>query len=148
MKELERRFLVKKELFPNNLPYTDIRQGYLAKKGNRILRIRIENDKFRKATLCYKIYNTPENRDEFEYRIPYKIGVELLNLCSKILRKRRFLGDFFKGKFIQIDEYSNGLLIAEIEYEGEFPKNLPNYIGEEVTGIEKYSNFYLMENIK
>ena len=57
MKELERRFLVKKELFPNNLPYTDIRQGYLAKKGNRILRITIENDKFRKATLCYKIYN-------------------------------------------------------------------------------------------
>lgn len=147
MKEFERRFLVKKELLPAGFPPTEIQQGYLMKENNRVLRIRIESNKFHKSKICFKVYNSSIDRDEYEYAVPYHHAKELLKLCPRILKKTRYIGDFLEGKYVYIDEYSNGLLIAEIEYEGEFPKNLPNYIGEEVTGIEKYSNFYLMESI-
>jgi CYTH domain-containing protein len=154
MKELERRFLVNRDLLPK-LQFVNIRQGYLIKNSNSVLRIRVVKDPFLEyisAFLCFKIYNTSIDRDEYEYSINPTDGEELLKKCEKILHKRRYIDEIYDSEqedyvYFHIDEYSNGLIIADVEYKKEFPKKLPEWIEEEVTGILEYSNLYLIENI-
>jgi CYTH domain-containing protein len=134
--EKERKFLLR--YMPEGLKGYEIEQGYLMLSTNRHLRIRLVN---KRAFLCFKIFLSSEYRLEFEYEIRYTDGLLLSNNCMASLRKQRYETEY-KGNKVAIDIYPHGLKIVEIEYDSELT-DLPDYCGEEVTGIEEYSNIFL-----
>jgi CYTH domain-containing protein len=56
------------------------------------------------------------------------------------LEKVRYF-DRFNGNTVDIDVFTNGIMVVEIEYTDASPiVYLPPYCGKEVTGNKKYSN--------
>ena len=75
---------------------------------------------------------------------------ELIGLCEKgVIEKNRYYHKLGKHVF-EVDEFlgnNEGLLIAEIELENKNEIFLkPDYLGIEVTGVEKYYNSSLNKN--
>ena len=75
---------------------------------------------------------------------------ELIGLCEKgVIEKNRYYHKLGKHVF-EVDEFlgnNEGLLIAEIELENKNEIFLkPDYLGIEVTGVEKYYNSSLSKN--
>ncbi len=66
-----------------------------------------------------------------------------------MIDKSRFLVDV-EGHIYEVDEFygeNKGLLLAEIELESEDEKfTKPDWLGEEVTGDQKYYNSLLTKN--
>lgn len=143
--EIERKFLVKDDSFKQTAVKSNrIMQGYLCREPERTVRVRIRDDK---GFLTVKGKNEGAQRLEFEYEIPKADAEEMLSLCAgKILDKTRYVVDY-KGFSWEIDEFHNldiPLIVAEIELpsiETEF--DIPDFIGEEVTGNPKYYNSML-----
>lgn len=135
--EIERKFLVRKERLPKDLPEGDeLEQGYLG--VDPVVRVRLVNgrDGTRHAELTVKGKGLL-SRAEFNYPIPDEDAEALLAMCARSLRKvRRKVGRFDLDHFRDRE-----LWLAEIELrdEGEsFEK--PSWLGEEVTGDPAYSN--------
>ncbi len=120
---------------------TEISQGYLSVDPDRIVRVRITDDR---AVLSVKapLTGTEFSRHEWEYEIPADEAAGIMNAClPEVIRKTRYIVpehdhlfevDVFHGK-------NEGLVIAELELESEdqyFVK--PGWLGEEVTGIDRY----------
>ena len=148
--EIERKFLVidtsYKEL---SFQKKYIKQGFLNSDKNRVVRVRIINDK---AFLTIKGVSNKSGttRYEWEKEISLKEAEELLILCEKgIIEKYRYYHQVGDHVF-EIDEFlgpNENLFIAEVEisFENEsFEK--PSYIGKEVTGQKEYYNSYLSKN--
>jgi adenylate cyclase len=145
--EIERKFLVNE--LPDHieeLPHVQITQGYLAfdERGlevrlrkvdeTRYLAIKIPHDEFRverEITLSDK---------QFEELWPATEG--------RRLRKIRYCVPN-DGLMIEIDVYqgvASGMIVAEVEFpdkasEDAFRK--PEWLGEDVSGVPKYSNHHL-----
>jgi adenylate cyclase len=135
--EIERKFLVRKELLPQPLPEgDDLEQGYLGLEPVVRVRLVTTPDGVRHAELTIKGKGTL-SRAEFNYPIPDEDAEALLRLCSRSLRKvRRKLGRFELDHFRERD-----LWLAEIELrqEGEGFER-PSWLGEEVTENAEYAN--------
>ncbi|MGZ6143104.1 MAG: CYTH domain-containing protein [Myxococcales bacterium] len=135
--EIERKFLVRRELLPKELPDGDeLEQGYLSTDPTVRVRLVATPDGTRHAELTIKGKGLL-SRAEFNYPIPPADAEALLRLCSRSLRKvRRKLGRW------DLDHFrSRDLWLAEIELEREDePFDRPGWLGEEVTQDEKYSN--------
>lgn len=157
-KEIERKFLVNIEKFFNEkvTKSVEILQGYIPRDNNVVVRIRLnkwENNE--EALLTIKGPNHGISRDEFEYQIPFKDGLEMIDkFCvygeeEIVISKIRHYVDF-GGKIWEVDFFrgsNKGLVIAELELESEdeqFEK--PKWIISEVTGQKKYYNSQLMNN--
>ena len=148
--EIERKFLVKNEDFKQFAYRREtLKQGYLNSDKTRTVRIRITNST---AFLTIKgaSNSSGTTRFEWEKEIDKNEGEQLLLLCEQsIIDKTRF---YIKNEHLtfEVDEFygdNQGLTIAEIElnFENEsFQK--PNWLGEEVTGDEKYYNSKLSKN--
>ena len=146
-KEIERKFLVKNDSWLREIHSEyQIRQGYLSKGSDLIFRVRIKHSK---AFLTIKSKVIGITRSEFEYEIPLKDGLELIDLCAhSIIEKTRYEVqseglnweiDVFKGN-------NEGLVVAEIELTSEDQKlTLPEWIGEEVSFDHRYLNSNLIE---
>ncbi|BBB33297.1 adenylate cyclase [Thermotomaculum hydrothermale] len=146
--EIERKFKVKDTSFLKGLKGISIKQGYLYIGDKSVSRVRIIENK--KAYLTVKGRTGDISRLEFEYEIPLKDGIELLeNVCLKpLIEKVRYklpVGnhvweiDVFEGE-------NKGLIIAEIELESEdeeFEK--PDWAGEDVSNDERYYNYSLVK---
>ncbi len=148
-KEIERKFLIRSDDFKSDfLSKKNIKQGFLSLEKERIVRVRISEDK---AQLTIKGENIGPVRREYEYNIPVSDANELLKyLCvNGIIEKYRYELDY-KGMIWYVDEFignNKGLVIAEIEFEETdqfFEK--PPWIGKEVTGEVKYYNAMLIKN--
>ena len=146
--EIERKFLVK-NIPRDEIQYSHkIRQGYIAKNKNRVIRIRQkENDYF----ITIKGNKIGISRFEFEYPIPKGDGEILLeNFCQDDLieKTRNYIEN--KGHTWEIDVFhgnNEGLIIAEIELESEDQVfHIPSWTDCEVTDQEKYYNMNLVEN--
>lgn len=137
MKEQERKF--KLNYLPTGLIKQEIQQGYLMLGESQHLRVRTVDGN--KGYLTYKILHSPENRDEYEYEIPIQDAIELLSKTEIKLTKTRYKTTF-ENNTVDIDVYQHGLSVCEIEYT-EPLTNLPDYCGEEITGIKKYSNIHI-----
>ena len=140
-KEIERKFLVKKNLFKIIGESQYIAQGYLSSTPDRTVRVRIKNHK---GYLTVKGKNKGISRSEFEYEIPEIDAKELLKLCEQsIIIKRRHIVKF-KNSLWEVDIFegdNEGLIVAEIELQSEeenFDK--PEWIGEEVSFDTRYYN--------
>lgn len=147
--EVERKFLVTGD-FKNAVERSDrIVQGYLCAAPDKTVRIRICGDK---AFLTIKGASdtTGVSRNEFEYEIPVTDAEALLPLCeSGIIAKVRHLIPF-RGYTWEVDVFhgcNEGLIVAEIELTSEDEAfELPDWIGEEVTGDKRYYNAMLSQH--
>ena len=134
--EIERKFLVRKDLLPELPQGDELEQGYLSTEPTVRVRLVARPDGTRHAELTIKGKGLL-TRAEFNYPIPAGDAEALLRLCPRSLRKvRRRLGRW------ELDHFrAGGLWLAEIELnrEGE-PFEHPSWLGEEVTGDPAYSN--------
>lgn len=145
--EIERKFLVTSTAFKTEaFKETRITQGYLSSVPQRTVRIRIKADKGF-ITIKGEANTSGTSRYEWEKEITAAEATELLQLCEPgIIDKTRFEVKVAKHSF-EVDEFygdNAGLIVAEIELQNEdevFEK--PAWLGEEVTGIDKYYNALL-----
>lgn len=146
--EIERKFLVNKELWQPSGPGVKIRQGYLSLEPERTVRVRTKGEK---AYLTIKGKNKGLSRLELEYEIPVAEAEQLLDeLCLRpLIEKNRYLEEF-QGKIWEIDEFfgdNAGLLVAEVELDKEDAEvATPEWIAAEVSGDSRYYNSSLIQH--
>jgi adenylate cyclase len=146
--EIERKFLVTGEDWkPHVVARKRLRQAYLARPGKTSVRVRIIDDA--SASLTIKSQGARTSRLEFEYPIPVKDGLFLLDmreghLLSKVRHVVRYDGSTWE---VDVFEGENaGLVIAEIELEHEQQSfTRPPWLGREVTHEQRYSNSRLAQ---
>lgn len=142
-KEVERKFLVSSTAW-GNLVEADIRilQFYLATAPGRTVRIRISDGASAKLTL--KFGRAARERDEFEYPIPLAEAVEMLDFAiGRVIEKTRHHVRH-RGYLYEVDVFGGalaGLVVAELETPEDVPDEmLPDWLGREVTGEQKFYN--------
>ncbi len=142
--EIERKFIVKSTDFKLSAYKKNfIKQGFLNSNKERVVRVRIKDD-IGFLTIKGKSNKTGTTRYEWEKKIDINEANELFNLCEEgIIEKYRYLVKVGNHTF-EVDEFlgdNKGLLIAEIELENELENFIkPNWLGKEVTGVNKYYN--------
>lgn len=148
--EKERKFLVNSSVYRTLAEKSfTLNQGYLSTDPERTVRLR---QKGHEAFLTIKGASDPSGttRVEWEKAIDVEEALLLWNLClpgriSKIRYEVRW-----HNHVIEVDEFleeNSGLVVAEIEFEGDdFPEELPDWIGQEVTGDTRYYNSALSLN--
>lgn len=141
--EIERKFLVKGDFKSFSHQQEEIAQGYLSSVPERSVRVRIKGDK---GYLTVKGIGSDDGMSRFEWEneIPKDEAYSLLQLCEPgKIEKTRYLVEVGAHTY-EVDEFygdNAGLVVAEIELtttDEKFDK--PNWLGDEVTGVEKYYN--------
>lgn len=144
--EIERKFLLRGEEWRELGSKEFYRQGYVAASAGKTVRVRTIGER---GYLTIKGPGSGAARLEFEYEIPHTDAVALLDdLCEKpLIEKRRYTVDY-AGFVWEIDEFfgdNQGLVVAEIELESVDQRfELPDWVGEEVTGDPRYFNASLV----
>lgn len=147
MIEIERKFLVTSNNFKEEaFNKTRIIQGFLNTDKERTVRVRLKGDR---GFLTVKGLSSDDglSRFEWETEIPETDAKLLLKLCEKgVIDKVRHEIKADNHTY-EVDEFfgdNEGLIIAEIELNhiSEIFKK-PLWLGEEVTGNEKYYNSQL-----
>jgi adenylate cyclase len=149
--EIERKFLVRGDDWRNLATgRNEIRQAYLDTNPKVSVRVRIRDNS--KATLSLKSSSSSLRRLELEYSIPTLEAEALIPLRQgNVVEKTRHIVPYNSAQASagdelawEVDEFSGanaGLIIAEIELPREdYPVELPDWIGPEVTGQSKYYN--------
>ena len=146
--EIERRFLVENEDWKSQAIFSeDFSQAYLNSSLDEwATRIRTIDNK--KAYITLKSSLNGLKNYEFEYSIPIKDAIELIQLSKYKITKTRYQLKINNKKWV-IDIFSgsnSSLKIAEIELNSESEKILiPSWCGQEITGIKSLSNASLAE---
>ena len=101
--------------------------------------------------MCVK-YTENIVRDEFEFPLGRLDEAKALyKKCDWTLEKKRLTFAVGKTHF-DVDLYPTGLVVVEVEFKtlGAMNKwKKPHWVGEEITGIKKYSNITLAKkNLK
>lgn len=145
-KEIERKFLVSGDGWKSEISSSmTFRQGYVVSTENRSVRIRIVNDE--DATLTIKIGASSLVRDEYEYSVPIADAEELIGTAiGNVIQKTRHLVEH-KAFTWEVDVFEGvygGLVVAEVELNSvDDNPELPDWLGQEVTGDKRYSNQFL-----
>jgi adenylate cyclase len=150
--ELERKFLVTGEGWRQEAlargPGQRYRQGYLA-KGDVAVRVRIRGNG-ESASVTLKSRRRGIMRLEFEYAIPVVDAETLLRKLAphSLVEKTRFKLRY-RGHVWSIDEFRGrhaGLVLAEIELAHPCALfDVPDWVGQDVTNEERYSNSFLAQ---
>lgn len=146
-KEIERKFLIKRELWQPQSPGMKIRQGYLSLDPERTVRVRTKGAK---GYLTIKGKNQGISRTELEYEIPYEEASQMLEeLCLRpLVEKTRYLEQHGQQLW-EIDIFAGdneGLAVAEAELPSEDTAlALPIWIDREVSGEARYCNSSLIK---
>lgn len=148
MVEIERKFLVSnlEECLQHHTKSITIVQGYLSFDPARTVRIR-KTDTKAFLTIKGKSNETGNTRFEWEKEIKENEAIQLFDLClGQTIRKTRYIVPY-QSHIFEIDVFSGnhqGLVIAEIELSSSSEKvDLPKWIGQEVTGDNRYYNSVL-----
>ena len=146
--EIERKFPVLSDAWRSLAVGVSYCQGYLTTDKGNVVRIRTVEDK---GFITIKGKPTGITRPEYEYEIPVEDAQELLDtLCRQpLIRKKRY--KIPQGSVVwEVDEFSgenDGLIMAEVELESEEQTiDIPDWIGEEVTGDSRYYNSSLTKS--
>ena len=141
--EIERRFLVENEDWKDQVIRKEsFSQAYLnSSEDEWTTRVRtIDNNK---GYITLKSSLNGLINYEFEYSIPRKDAIELIQLSKyKITKIRYQLKINKKNWVVDVFEESNSCLkIAEIELNSESEEiQVPSWCGKEITGIKSLSN--------
>ena len=147
--EIERKFLVISDEYKRIGKPVRIVQGYICSSPERVVRVRIKGDE---AFITIKDATTGFARYEFEYQIPVAEAHQMLQcVCQQpIIDKTRWIVVAADDKVWEVDEFhadNEGLVVAEIELQHSTDSfALPRWIGQEVTGVERYYNACLFSN--
>jgi len=140
--EVERKFLVPTTPDLEGTECDEIEQGYLAVGADGEVRLRRKAEKL----LLTAKRGSGISRDEAEAEVDPEVFERLWPLTEgRRLRKRRHVIPH-GGLKIEVDVYEGdlaGLVVAEIEFGSEEEARAfraPGWIGEEVTGEERYLN--------
>ena len=141
--EIERRFLVENNDWKNQVILSEsFSQAYLNSNIDEwATRVRIIDNN--KGYITLKSSLNGLINYEFEYSIPRKDAIELIQLSKyKITKIRYQLKINKKNWVVDVFEKSNsGLKIAEIELNSESEEiRVPSWCGQEITGIKSLSN--------
>jgi adenylate cyclase len=145
-REIERKYLVKRDVWEPRDPGTHFKQGYLNSQKERVVRVRIEGTR---AKLTIKGLTTGVSRAEFEYAIPVDDAAILLDqLCEQpLIDKHRHVEDH-GGLRWEVDVFhgaNEGLVVAEVELpSADTHIDLPPWAGAEVSGDPRYFNSNLL----
>ncbi len=140
--EIERRFLVRKNISHLCRDGVPIVQGYLPRDGQTTVRVRLAGEQ---ATLTMKSAKTGACREELEFPLLPDLARKILeHSCEgRVIRKTRYRHEQ-DGLCWEIDVFEGenaGLVIAEVELSD--PQQvipLPDWIGAEVTSLPAYGN--------
>ncbi len=152
-KEIERKFLVSKDSWKklDLLKKVEIHQGYLHTADDLTLRIRLSiaaGLRFGDAFITIKTNTTGITRDEYEYKIPYEDGKQLIKKAPAILKKVRNYVRDEKNQLWEIDVFqgkNRGLVMAEIELKSAREHvSIPAWLGREVSTDPLYMNTSLI----
>ena len=143
-KEIERKYLVVNQKYKNvAVCATDILQGYISRDPERTVRVRIKGDK---AYITVKGVTRGCVRDEWEYEINVDDARQMLDRVAvpPVLNKTRYIIKHGKHTW-EVDEFHgrlDGLVLAEVELPDADTDigPLPDFVGDEVTGDERYYN--------
>ena len=144
--EIERRFLVKNNNWKSQVILSqDFSQAFL-NLDEWTTRVRlIDNDK---AYITLKSFINGLVNYEFEYPIPRKDAIELLNLSKYKITKTRYKLKTNEKNWV-VDSFTglnSSLTIAEIELNSESEQiKIPTWCGQEITGIKSLNNASLAE---
>lgn len=149
--EIERKFLVKGDFKAEAYKAVHIIQGYLSSVPERIVRVRVRDDQ---GFITIKGASSLSglSRFEWEKEIPCDEALSLLQLCEPgVIDKTRYLVKNSDGRHVwEVDEFhgdNEGLVIAEVELADENDSfDQPQWLGEEVTGDNRYYNASLKEH--
>lgn len=145
--EIERKFLVNKDLWQPDSPGVRYRQGYLCPGTGITVRIRVAGDQ---AFITVKGPTRGYARAEFEYPIPLPDAEQMLaNLCQQpLIDKTRYRVEY-AGHSWEVDVFqaaNQGLILAEIELPSEDTHfSLPPWVDREVSGDPRYFNSALAQ---
>jgi CYTH domain-containing protein len=147
MKEIERKFLVTSKAYRDSASHKyHIVQGYLNSHPERTVRLRLKGESAF-LTVKGKGNESGTTRAEWETELSLLEARPLMKLCEPgMIDKMRY--EVYVGKHVfEVDEFTGenqGLVIAEIELTDENePFEKPSWLGNEVTGDERYYNSYL-----
>ena len=147
--EIERKFLIKGDFAKEVIRTERIVQGYICAEEDRTVRIRMQGEE------CFLTIKGATNerglsRYEFEQQIAPADAKELLKLCLPgiIDKVRHWIP---AGKHVwEVDVFqgdNEGLVMAEIELSSEEELfEIPEWVGEEVTGDPRYYNAMLSKS--
>ena len=146
--EIERKFLVKKEIWRPRGAGVLFRQGYLSTQKERVVRVREAGDA---GFLTVKGATEGISRPEFEYPIPVEDAREMLDaLCERPLIEKRRHREEHEGMTWEIDVFlgeNAGLVLAEVELQSPTQSfTLPPWAGEEVSADPRYFNANLVKH--
>ena len=146
--EIERKYLVERNVWKPKDPGVLFRQGYLSSVKERVVRVRIAGDR---AYLTVKGLTTGVTRLEFEYPIPVGDAAIMLDrLCERPLIEKTRYREEHQGHVWEIDQFhgdNDGLIIAEVELAGQSEHYaLPPWAGAEVSNDPRYFNSNLGAN--
>lgn len=148
--EIERKFLVRDDSYKElSFSHSRIRQGYICSERGRTVRVRTRDDR------AYLTIKGPSldgglSRYEFEKEITMEEGFQLMQLCEPgLVDKTRWLVKSGNHVF-EVDEFygdNEGLVMAEVELSAVGEQvEMPDFIGQEVTGDRRYYNSQLRQN--
>ena len=147
--EAEKKFLVLDDGYKAQAVESHrIRQGYIAHDMGRSVRVRIRDGK---GILTVKgAFIGLGSRPEWEKELSLQEAEDLFLLCKPgCVDKTRWIVPAGE-RFFEVDEFhgeNEGLVLAEIELASEDePFERPSWLGEEVTGDQRYYNGYLARN--
>ena len=145
-REIERKYLVVSDAWLSGVVRRRrFEQGYLAVTGDCAVRVRIDGDR---AHLNIKNATLDIERQEYEYPVPLADAREMLDtLCAgRTLCKVRHWVEH-RGDTWEVDVFegaNRGLVLAEIEVADRDQRiAIPDWVGREVSGDERYLNSYL-----
>lgn len=150
MIETERKFLVRNDSYKQQaFTQKRIAQGYLSSVPDRTVRVRTKGDQGF-LTIKGKSSESGMSRMEWEKEISVADAEQLLAICEKgAIDKIRHEVKVGNHTY-EVDEFfgdNAGLTVAEIELTDENEEFIkPEWLGEEVTGTERYYNAYLSRN--
>jgi CYTH domain-containing protein len=147
--EIERKYLVNLQEWQalSKPEVHHYRQGYILADPKKTIRIRLTDTK---CFITIKGESIGATRSEYEYEIPREDAEELLNnFCVAEIEKSRYK-IMYKNKLWEVDEFlgeNEGLIVAEIELKKEDDIfEIPDWVANEVTGVERYYNANLAQN--
>ncbi len=147
MVEIERKFLIKTDLWKPTVKGIKIIQGYLSIDSEKVIRVRIADEQ---GFLTIKGKAKGIVRTELEYEIPKNEAEVLLKMCNEFIVEKTRYKEKFKDMLWEVDVFegkNKGLFLAEIELEHENQNfDLPDWVGEEVTFDYHYYNSWLSKN--
>lgn len=152
-KEIERKFLIMCGAvvpIPEISERMLIKQAYIHADMDKHVRVRLYDYEPNVGFIGIK-YTSSLVRDEFEYEVPIEDAQIMYDKSDMKIEKKRIsfmIGD----EHYDIDSFPNGLSYVEVEFKSlEDMKNweIPDWFGEEITGVKEYSNIALAKkNLK